>query len=84
MPKLPSPDEITEQAKFIVEKKVTVREAAKHFKVSKSTIHVNCTKRLKKIDQKLYKKVRKIMDNNMSERHLRGGQATKKRWENKT
>ena len=64
-------------AKYIVENSATVRAAAKANNVSKSTVHSDVTLRLYKLDGELYSKVRRVLDKNKSERHLRGGMATK-------
>ena len=69
-----------EVANYIIENKSTVRAAAKHFNISKSTIHKDITERLGKINKNLANEVRKILDENKSERHLRGGMATKKKY----
>ena len=65
---------------YIIDKKATVRTAAKHFGVSKSTVHKDVTERLKRINPGLAKDVRLILDENKSERHLRGGMATRKKY----
>lgn len=63
---------------YIVEKKATVRDAAKVFNVSKSTVHKDVTERLKaENSMALYEDVRKVLDRNKAERHIRGGEATK-------
>ncbi|MCH5351754.1 MAG: sporulation transcriptional regulator SpoIIID [Clostridiales bacterium] len=64
---------------FITEKECTVRDAAKHFSLGKSTVHKDVTERLKQIDPELCDKVRKVLDYNLSVRHLRGGEATKQK-----
>ena len=64
-------------AHYIIESKDTVRGAAKKFGISKSTVHKDVSERLKKINPKLEKEVRKILDENKAERHIRGGMATK-------
>lgn len=64
---------------YITEKECTVREAAKHFSLGKSTVHKYVTEHLKHVDIELYEKVRKILDYNLSVRHLRGGEATRKK-----
>ncbi len=64
-------------ASYIIENNETVRGAARKFGISKSTIHKDITHRLKKIDRDIYNNVRLVLDKNKSERHLRGGQATK-------
>ena len=70
----------TQIARYIIETKSTVRSAAKKFGISKSTVHKDITDRLKKINKDLYIKARGILDINKAERHLRGGEATKKKY----
>lgn len=67
-------------AKYIVENSATVRAAAKANNVSKSTVHSDVTLRLYKLDGELYSKVRRVLDKNKSERHLRGGMATREKY----
>lgn len=69
-----------ELAEYIVENKTTVRAAAKKFGISKSTVHMDVSERLKKLNPALYKDVRKILDINKAERHIRGGMATKQKF----
>lgn len=69
-----------EIANYIIENGVTVREAAKKFGVSKSTIHKDITDRLQQINPKLAQQTRLVLDQNKSERHIRGGQATKAKY----
>ncbi|MBE6828058.1 MAG: sporulation transcriptional regulator SpoIIID [Ruminococcaceae bacterium] len=66
--------------RYIVENKATVRAAAGYYGVSKSTVHMDVSERLKKINPSLYREVRKILDINKSERHIRGGKATKQKY----
>ncbi len=66
---------------YIVENKATVRGAAKHFGISKSTVHKDVSERLSKIKPQLYSDVKKVLDQNKQERHIRGGLATKKKYE---
>lgn len=61
----------------------TVRAAAKHFGLSKSTVHKDMTTKLPEIDKDLYERVREILDKNKAERHLRGGMATKNKYDAK-
>ncbi|EQF29338.1 sporulation transcriptional regulator SpoIIID [Clostridioides difficile CD160] len=68
-------------AKYILEKNTTVRQTAKTFGVSKSTIHKDVTERLKEINPSLAKEVKSVLDKNKSERHIRGGLATKLKYE---
>ena len=67
---------VMEIADYILEKRTTVRNAAKHFKISKSTVHKDMSERLEKINPDLHKKVKSIMDINKAERYIRGGIAT--------
>lgn len=75
-------DRAVELANYITSTSATVRSAAKKFGISKSTVHTDVTKRLKAINPALYKDVRKILDENKAERHIRGGIATKEKYEN--
>ncbi len=65
---------------YIVLNNATVRQAAREFGVSKSTAHKDAADRLPKLNYELAKKVRTILDINKSERHLRGGMATKNKY----
>lgn len=65
---------------YIIENKATVRTAAKKFGVSKSTVHKDVSQRLKAINPALYREVRQVLDTNKSERHIRGGMATKEKY----
>ena len=67
-----------EIAYYIIEHKATVRQTAKAFGVSKSTIHKDVTERLLKINPSLAAQARKVLDMNKSERHIRGGSAQRK------
>lgn len=69
-----------EIAGYIIETKATVRQAAKKFGISKSTVHKDSTERLEIINPALAKQVRKVLDINKSERHIRGGLATKEKY----
>ena len=66
-----------ELAHYIINSKDTVRGAASKFRISKSTVHKDLSERLLKINPVLAKEVRKILDKNKAERHIRGGMATK-------
>ena len=68
-------------ASYIYETHDTIRATAKKFGYSKSTIHNDVSNRLQKIDPLLYEKTRAILDENFSEKHIRGGESTKKRYE---
>ena len=65
---------------YIVEHKATVRQTAREFGVSKSTVHKDVTERLCTLNPDLAKKARKILDINKEERHIRGGLATREKY----
>lgn len=65
---------------YITKTGATVRATAKVFKISKSTVHKDVTKRLKNKNLKLYGEVKKVLEINKSERHIRGGMATRKKY----
>lgn len=67
-------------AEYIIEHNATVRQAARQFGVSKSTVHKDVTERLLHINPSLASQARKILDVNKSERHIRGGMATKEKY----
>ena len=71
-------------AKYIIENKATVRETAEVFGISKSTVHKNVTDSLSKISPVLFNEVSKILLVNKLERHIRGGEATKRKYKNKS
>lgn len=75
-------DRAIDLAHYIIDSKDTVRGAAKKFGISKSTVHKDVSERLKKINPKLAKDVREILDENKAERHIRGGMATKLKYHN--
>ena len=68
-------------AKYIIDSKDTVRGAAKKYGISKSTVHKDVSERLLKINPLLAEEVRIILDENKAERHIRGGMATKLKYE---
>lgn len=67
---------------YIIQNKSTVRATAKQFGISKSTVHKDVAERLPKIQPQLYKLVKEVLENNKKERHIRGGMATKRKYEN--
>ena len=71
-------------ARYIVLYGATVRSAAKKFGISKSTVHKEITDRLKRVNRGLYLEAREILEKNKAERHIRGGEATKRRYGAKT
>ena len=73
---------VVSEGEYIAATGSTVRAAAKVFSYSKSTVHKDVTERLLSIDRKLYKKVKKVLNVNLSERHIRGGEATRRKYLN--
>ena len=69
---------------YIVERGATVRQAAKFFGISKSTVHKDVTCELRQVNYTLWERVRTVLETNKSERHLRGGEATRKKYCKKT
>ena len=66
---------------YIVKNKATVRHAARKFGVSKSTVHKDVAERLRHVNLGLYKEVRDVLAQNKAQRHIRGGMATKRKYE---
>lgn len=73
-----------ELAVYIIETGATVRSAAKRFGVSKSTVHKDLSQRLPRYNRTLYLQVRKVLDLNKAQRHIRGGMATREKYRKKT
>ena len=73
-------ERVIKEAEYIIAENATVRAAAAHFSISKSTVHKDVTERLGSIDEELLERVRGVLDKNLSERHIRGGQATKNKY----
>ena len=69
-----------EIANYIIQYNATVRQAAKKYGISKSTVHKDCTERLEQVNPTLAAEVRKVLDVNKSERHIRGGLDKKKKY----
>lgn len=69
-----------ELGEYIVENKATVRSTAKQFGISKSTVHMDVSNRLRYVNPQLYTEVRKILEINKAQRHIRGGIATKEKY----
>ena len=66
--------------KYIIDTGATVRATAKIFKISKSTVHKDVTERILHINRELYKQVNAVLQKNKSERHIRGGLATRRKY----
>jgi len=71
-----------ELAVYMIETGATVRKTAERFGISKSTVHKDIQSRLPRCNQSLYLQVRKVLDTNKMERHIRGGLATKRKFQN--
>ncbi len=69
-----------ELAVYMIETGATVRAAARHFGISKSTVHKDLSQRLKQYNFALYVQVRQVLDENKRERHIRGGMATRRKY----
>lgn len=72
---------VVDVSQYIVEHKATVRQAALVFGVSKSTVHKDVTERLPRISRELARKVKRVLEKNKAERHLRGGEATRRKYD---
>lgn len=73
---------VLEVSRYISQTKATVRDAARVFGVSKSTIHKDVTERLPKVNAELANRVKHVLEHNKAERHLRGGEATRRKYMN--
>ena len=71
---------VLEISTYILETRATVRQVARNFGVSKSTVHKDVTERLPHLNRNLARQVKRILDKNKAERHLRGGEATRKKY----
>lgn len=71
-------------AEYIVETGCTVRACSAHFCISKSTVHKDVSERLKYIDEDLFERTRKVLNLNLSQRHIRGGIATREKYSKTT
>ena len=69
-----------ELGEYIIESGATVRATAKKFSISKSTVHKDVTEKLKREHPQLYKQVKQVLEKNKSERHIRGGLATRRKY----
>lgn len=67
-------------AVYIIENRATVRSAAKHFGISKSTVHKDISERLEQYNRPLFQQVKEVLDLNKAERHIRGGIATQRKY----
>ncbi|NLY51847.1 MAG: sporulation transcriptional regulator SpoIIID [Firmicutes bacterium] len=74
---------VLEIGTYIINTKATVRQAARVFGVSKSTVHKDVTERLPRVNEELAAQVKKVLEVNKAERHIRGGEATRKKYRKK-
>lgn len=73
-------DRACQLAVYIIERNATIRAAAKHFGISKSTVHKDLSQRLQQYNRPLYSEVRQILEQNKAVRHIRGGNATREKY----
>lgn len=74
-------DRACELAVYIIETGATIRNTAQHFGISKSTVHKDLSQRLPQCNNLLYQQVRQVLDINKAQRHIRGGMATRKKYQ---
>ncbi|GAV24203.1 stage III sporulation protein D [Carboxydothermus islandicus] len=73
---------VLELTYYVLETRATVRKTAEVFGISKSTVHKDLTERLPALDKRLAGEIKKILEQNKAERHIRGGEATRKKYKN--
>ena len=78
--KKPLEERACELAVYIIETGATVRSAAKHYHISKSTVHKDISERLPHFNRSLYLQVKEVLDENKAQRHIRGGMATRRKY----
>lgn len=71
---------VLQEAEYMLQTKDTIRNTAKIFGLSKSSVHVDLSKRLRIVDRKLFEEIKKILDENFSQKHIRGGLSTRKKY----
>lgn len=69
------------EAEYMLETKETIRQIAKKFRVSKSTVHKDLQERLENLNKNLFKEIKKILEHHINIRHIRGGESTKKKYQ---
>ena len=74
-------ERVLQSAAYVIANKATVRACALKFDVSKSTVHKDLSERLERIDRTLYAQVKEILEQNKAERHIRGGDATRRKYQ---
>lgn len=73
---------VINEAEYMIKTKKTIRDVAREFNVSKSTVHIDLNVRLKNLSDGLYENVKNILYEHLKTRHLRGGESTRKKYEN--
>lgn len=73
-------ERVVELGEYILQNNATVRAAAKRFHISKSTVHKDVAERLQAVNPQLYGQVRRVLEINKAQRHIRGGQATRRKY----
>ena len=73
-------ERVYKESEYILKTEQTIRETAKNFKVSKSTVHKDIHERLRDIDIKTYNKLQLIMKKHIDTRHIKGGESTRKKY----
>ena len=73
-------ERIVEEALYIIDNNATIRKTAQIFHLGKSTVHKDVSIHLKSVDKRLYREVKKVLEYNFSVRHIRGGEATKRKY----
>ena len=71
---------IYESAEYVLENKATIRETARKMMISKSTVHKDLRERLALLDGKLFNEVKEVLEENLEQRHIRGGASTKAKY----
>lgn len=74
-------DRVLKEAEYLIETKETIRQIADQFQISKSTVHKDLSERLEEVKKSLYDQVQQILVKHTEERHIRGGESTKKRFQ---
>lgn len=77
-------ERVVELGEYILQNNATVRAAAKRFHISKSTVHKDVAERLQTVNPQLYGQVRHVLEVNKAQRHIRGGQATRRKYKGNT
>ena len=66
--------------RYIIDNKATVRKAAEEFRISKSSVHKDVSERIRELNPMMARQVKRVLEENMAQRHIRGGEATKRKY----